>query len=274
MTTLRGEFVGGRQQDLITPKFKVETDAFGNQTLVPKEIISLSAQKQLDKSSESIKQSLKLTDEFVKANRNVMRTAALFSGMVGQLKGKAIEQKGLGLIPGLKGRFGLFTKQPGFGRTAGFEGQEKETAIALNSILTGQNRVIKSVVEMIEATLPGDLDPEDVAASKISQSLTNAFKLNLSFKKGLLSPDKIEALSEGNEAFDLQRELSSIVTLSPKDQETLDSIIENILNTPATKKQTLFPGGQFKETERGVSGLSDEELDRQIAEAESKIKGR
>lgn len=239
--TIQEEAVG---QSFERPDLFATEAKFGDfGKLEPSKIKSESGIKRAKKvetsTAESVKQSFKLTGEFVKANRNFLRTTALFSGIVAQLQGKKAEQGGLGLVQGSFGKLGTTLKVPGFGRTASFTGQLDETAIGLNSVLTGQNRVIKSVVEMIRGTLPSEFDTDDFAAAKIAQSITNSFKLNKSFELGLLSPQSIEDLSAGDENFDLESRLNQIIELSPEEKSNLEKMISGILETPATKSRKL-----------------------------------
>jgi len=247
-------------QDLISSEFK--QNKFGE--IEPSKIKSVSGVRALKEAetatSESVKKSFKLTDDFVKANRNFLRTTALFSGIVAQLKGKKKEQGGLGLAQGAFGAGMSKLRVPGFGRTASFTGQLDETAIGLNSVLTGQNRVIKSVVEMIRGTLPNEFDPDDFAASKIAQSVSNAFKLNKSFELGILTPEEIENLSKGDANFDLESRLNEIIKLTPEDNANLERMIQGILQTPATKERSLgSPKKETKEELRKFGGINSKE---------------
>lgn len=181
---------------------------------------------------------LKLSE---KARANFGRSVSLFQQITAQLKGKAEEQQGLGLWPGIKGAIATKTKRPGYGRTAAFLGQQRETAIGLNSILTGQNRVIRSVVRMIQETLPDEYDPQDIAASKMAQSIKNAYKLVKSFEKAGLSPGVLRKMnpSELN-----QIEAGSLVglyTLLPEEEKEVERIIQDVLQTPVVQKRFL-PG--------------------------------
>ena len=150
------------------------------------------AEKKIESRINAKSEVLKLSE---KARANFGRSISLFQQITAQLKGKSEEQGGLGLIPGVRGLIATKTKRPGFGRTAGFLGQQRETAIGLNSILTGQNRVIRSVVKMIQETLPDEFDPQDMAAAKMAQSIKNAYKLVKSFEKAGLSPDVLRKMN-------------------------------------------------------------------------------
>ena len=208
---------------------------------------------------------LKLSE---KARVNFGRSVSMFKNVVAQVKGAAIEQRratkrlgvettGMGLLPGIVGQFGAFTKRPGFGRVAAAYGQTTETALALNSILTGQNRVIRSVVSMIFATLPGPRDPEDQVAAKLTQSIINSYKLVKSFEKGGLTPEALKKLTDEQLEDIDAKSLVAIYTLTPTEEKELKSIIDDVLSTPAREEAKLL-GDEFGE----ASILSDKELER------------
>ena len=186
---------------------------------------------------------LKLSE---KARANFGRSMGLFKNIVAQIKGAEKEQGGLGLGPGLKGQFGAKTKRPGFGRVSSAYGQRVETALSLNSILTGQNRVIRSVVSMILNSLPGPLDPPDQVASKLSQSIRNAYMLTKAYQKAGFTPEKLRNLPsrrimlEGKpvEAVDIDIDFS-LYALSEKEEKKVEAIIQDILRTPIAKARTL-----------------------------------
>ena len=96
------------------------------------------------------------------------------------------------LVGGAKVALGK-AKLPGGEATAKYEGQRTETAMALNSILTGQNRLIEGIFHRIAATLPDELDPKGYAIPKIEQSLRNSFGLIKAMKmNGLLDEEFLQ----------------------------------------------------------------------------------
>jgi hypothetical protein len=264
-----------------------EQTPFGGLRPTKFEDVGLIGEKEQKK--KAIGSSAKLTDDFIKNNRNLLRTEALFSELVANLKGKKEEQGGLGIVPGIKGRLGQFGQslfgdrpgQEGFGRTAAFKGQLEETAIGLSPILTGQNRIIKSIVEMISKTLPTELDSESIAANKIRQSLTNAIKLNLSFERGLLSPDEIERLQGVDDKFDLEKRLNTVVKLSTDEQKFLDQRVNDVLNTPKSRPLGGLGGLPQQGQPQGLqqqpqAGVSDElsAINAELAEINRQLGGQ
>jgi len=166
---------------------------------------------------------------------NFNLTASLFRNLVSQVKGKGEEQGGLGLVPGLLGRLNTTFKNPNFSRTASFPGQIRETALTLNRVLTGQNRVIKGVLEMINETLPEDLDPETFVANKIDQSLRNAFGITKAFEKAGLTSDVLEGMTQEQlDNIDARRLVNSI-SLTPEEKEEIDAVIEDVLAAPPSE---------------------------------------
>jgi len=193
------------------------------------------------------------------SNVNFKRTASMFKNIIAQVKGSAEEKGGLGLKEGLRGKVGVAIKDPKFSRTASAFGQRVETALTLNSILTGQNRVIRGVVDMILKSLPEDLDPGTTVASKVAQSLKNSYSLVKSFEQAGLTPEKLKGLS--------QEELDTInpqslegFDLSTEEEAEIEAIIQEVLNTPAAKRRALPGIGQPIGGKIDVKTLSDEEL--------------
>jgi hypothetical protein len=189
-----------------------------------------------------------------KARANFGRAIGMFSTIVAQAKGMGEEQKealgkfgvettGLGLLPGAAGGVAVATRRSGFGRTAAFRGQQKETAISLNSILTGQNRVIRSVVQMIQETLPTTNDPEDIMATKLAQSITNAYRLVKAFQKAGLTPQKLEQMNETQLDEIDARGLVALYTLTPEEEAELQKVIDDVLKTPAMPARTFEEEG-------------------------------
>lgn len=189
-----------------------------------------------------------------KARVNFGRAMAMYSGVIAQIKGAEIEQGGLGLTPGLKGQFLAGIKRPGYGRVSAAYGQTAETALSMNSILTGQNRVIRGVVAMIFKSLPGGLDPEDQVAGKVSQSIRNAYKITKAWEKGGLTEKELAKLPTikmqvGDRVVDAvdipENRISEMMTLyklTPQEERELEIIIEDILSTPPAPARKLGRG--------------------------------
>ena len=165
-----------------------------------------------------------------------------------------VETTGLGLLPGIVGGFGVKTRRPWAASTAAFRGQMRETAIGLNSILTGQNRVIRSVVQMIQETLPDPLDPEPLIATKLAQSIMNAYKLVKAFEKAGLEPTKLQQMSVGALNNINAKSLVTLYTLSAEEKAEIDKIIEDVLTTPAMPART-FKGFQRQPAKKTFRNL-------------------
>ena len=197
---------------------------------------------QAEQAVQTIKAKGKEKAEELKRGRQLKETVNAFRGVVSQYKGMIEERAGgeTGLIPGLIGAAKAKTFQKGVPRTAAFEGQRTETTFRLNSILTGQNRVIRGVIGMIQETLPTRLDPADMAAQKVAQSISNAYKLTKAFKQSGLSPDNLNAMSQEELDNIPVESLVSGYDLSPIENKELEALISDVLATKA-EKERAFP---------------------------------
>jgi len=167
-----------------------------------------------------------------------LKTSALMEGLVSQLKLKLQEQGGKGgLIEGGKGVFRRLVKDPTAKGIASFPGQRRESALALNNVLTGQNRAIKGVIDMILKTFPDELDQPGPAAQKIAQTMTNAFRL---LKAGTLKGLDWSKVDE-NMPLEEVTGLIESVTLTPEENQQVEQIIQRVLNAPIAKSREL-PG--------------------------------
>jgi len=250
------------EQRILPTKFE-RTPLGGIRATVFEDVALKKRQQQEETKLKAKAEVLKLSE---KARANFGRSIGLFSTMVSQAKGMQEEQKGflgkagiettgLGLLPGMAGTLAVKTRRPGAARTAAFRGQMRETAIGLNSILTGQNRVIRSVVQMIQETLPDPLDPEPMMATKLAQSITNAYKLVKAFEKAGLSPDKIQRMSEGELSAIDARSLAGLYTLSSREEQEIDRIIDDVLATPAMAER------RFGREEELPEGITEEDIE-------------
>lgn len=186
---------------------------------------------------------------------NFDTSVSLFKNLVSQLRGGIEEGGAGGLLQGLYGDINVAFKNEKFSRTAAIQGQIKETALTLNRILTGQNRVIKGVLEMILTTLPTNKDPEKFIGNKIEQSVRNAFGITKAFEKAGLSSDVLDKMSQKElDSLDVRKMLRTM-SLTPQDQAEIDQIVNDVLAAPATK-----PRGFTKPEIADFSKLSDEEL--------------
>ena len=240
MPQMRPQVQSALQPDVRPSEYK--QTPFGGLQPTKFEDIGLQAEKAEAASRVAAKSEVLKLGE--KARANFGRAVSMFQQITSQLKGKAEEQGGLGLLPGIKGMLATKTKRPGYGRTAAFLGQQRETAIALNSILTGQNRVIRSVVRMIQETLPDEYDPQDIAASKMAQSIKNAYKLVKSFEKAGLSQDVLRKMNPKELNNIDANSLIGLYTLTPKEEQEVERITQDVLRAPIAPKRQLIPTGQ------------------------------
>lgn len=260
------------EQQILPTKFE-RTPLGGIRATVFEDVALKKRQQQEEAKLKAKAEVLKLSE---KARANFGRSIGLFSTMIAQAKGMQEEQKemlekvgvkttGLGLLPGIAGTLAVKTRRPEAARVAAFRGQMRETAIGLNSILTGQNRVIRSVVQMIQETLPDPLDPEAMMATKLAQSITNAYKLVKAFEKAGLSPDKIQQMSEGELSGIDARNLVALYTLSSREEQEIDRIIDDVLATPAMAARKF---GTFQERQPRQTLPRGQEFTPEQAQAE------
>jgi len=228
--------VGG----VVIPEY--EFNEFGK--MKPKKAIDLDVKKTEKQIEEKEKLKGTIAKELQKKQSSFNQALSMFKGIIAQTKGAGEEQGGLGLGPGTKGLLAEKLKRPGFGRVSSAYGQRVETATRLNSILTGQNRVIRSVMNMIMQSLPDRFDPQDMVASKIAQSVANAYKVTKAFEKSGLTPEVLKDMDQkALDSIDAQQ-LVAQFDLTSKEQAELEKITQNILSTPAAKARSL-PGNMF-----------------------------
>lgn len=225
---------------------------------------SITRQLQIDiaKKQAGAKATAKGTEfkEKLKRQRQFRETTAAFRGIVGQYKGMVAEREDMetGLIPGAIGALKAKTFQKGVPRTAAFEGQRTETTFRLNSILTGQNRVIRGVVGMIQATLPTRFDPADMAAQKVAQSVTNAYKLTRAFKEGGFTTDVLNKMSQEElDALPVEN-LVANYALTPAENLELEAILQDVLATPAEKERGFPEFTMPKQVKRATTDIRTE----------------
>jgi hypothetical protein len=219
------------QQTIQTPYGQYRPKPTGYERVVP--AAEKEKEAELKVKGETIKEMQKKKAQFGQA-------ISMFKGMVSQVKGAEEEQAGLGIIPGVKGLVGEKLKQPGYGRVASAYGQRVETAARMNSILTGQNRVIKSVIGMIMKSLPDRYDTAEMAASKVAQSVTNAYRVTKAFEKAGLTPNELNKMSKTAVENIDANDLINKYALTPEENSELETIINDVLSAPVAKKRTLI----------------------------------
>jgi len=219
--------------------------------------------------------------EQLKADTNFKKTVSQFKQLVAQFKGKLEEQGGFSGFPGaaLGGAaqfadklFGGFVNIAP--RSAAFPGQVTETVLALNSILTGQNRVIEGIIERIESTLISGTDTEAGAIQKIKQSLSNALRLSkalevagidLGLLKSRASSGK-RMLPDGRQieqvslTFDEKQRFNDAFNdpnlLSSKEEQEIIDLQREVLSTPAIQiGETKF--SQFEQPGQQTTTADD-----------------
>ena len=185
----------------------------------------------------------------------------LFQNLTAQFKSKISAQGGEGgILPGMAGFVSGKIKAPGSAPIEAYEGQRAETALSLNNIVTGQNRVIKGVVEMLESTLPSRWDSSEFAAQKIAQSVKNSFRLLVANNRGMLTPDIIN----GFENRDSVERFVQNVPLTPEEEQQMNLLVQQILDTPASETQSF--GGSEQGGLNQFSGVgSGTSLESQIS---------
>jgi len=205
--------------------------------------VPLTVEEQADKEAKklSIKTQAKQETKKVDIANNLKKVENLMSNTMAQFKAKIEEQGGGGILGGMKGKVGTALKLPQYSGAASFQGQRFETALALNSILTNQNRVIEGVLNKILTTLPDDLDTPELAAQKIAQSFKNSYGLMKAMQNAGLTDEYLNQFSDAdlrNPNSEVNVKISSLSPsqLSPEEEKELDSTIQRIINVKPAKK--------------------------------------
>jgi len=231
-------------------------------------------------SEKAADESFKQTANFIKQDENFRKVVSLFGGVIARQKAKGLAQKkiigdinqlpgvnipssnsGLGLVEGIIGKAAAGLKDPDAAAVSAEFGQSAETTFALNSILTGQNRVIKGITEKITKSIPGGLDPSTFVADKTAQSISNAFRLRKALKEAQLTPEVLRNMdSEEFNQLDAE-ELINSVTLTSDEERLLNEIIESVLETPPAKQRDLENLSQPNQQENlNIDDLSEEDI--------------
>ncbi|HEC66065.1 MAG TPA: hypothetical protein ENI23_12290 [bacterium] len=109
----------------------------------------------------------------------------------------------------------------------------------MNSVLTGQNRVIRGVINMILKSLPQQLDPDPTVAAKTAQSIKNAFMITRSFEQAGLTQDILFKMSNAERSDIDVNALVAGTQLSDAEKAFIEAKIKAVLATPAAKKRFL-----------------------------------
>lgn len=161
-----------------------------------------------------------------------------------QFKGKIEEQKGGGIVRGAIGVASAKLKRKGFARVSSFPGQITEMALPLNKILSGQNRVVKSLYDRIVKSLPSEYDTVEFAANKISQSVRNSYGLVKAMSSQGITPEYLnqfsdEELNDPNHIINTTIQGLAPEKLSDEENKYIDNIVQQIIDVPAAKKVTV-----------------------------------
>jgi len=235
-------------------------------------------------------QSIEGAKQQLKTDTSFNKVVGLMQGLVSQFKLKRSQQNDrAGLLPGLAGDLRVMFKDPTASGIASFEGQRNETAFALNSIITGQNRVIKGVLKLILDTIPDGKDPDSFVAQKISQTLINSRRLQRAVQKANLSVRPLNETHKykdqnGNEveeqlfgyvdpsgrdvsAKELENLMNTIIQ-TPEEDAAFQPFIQQVLDTPMAKEQSFNFGdeesGQQTQSPSGGREMTDDEGNRAI----------
>ena len=195
---------------------------------------------------------------------NLGRVVSALELAMSQLKG-GIEEKAAGsLMKGIWGDIKIFLQRPGVGRAASYDAQINETALSLNNILTGQNRVIKGVVQMIKSTFPTRKAPPDRIGNLMAQSVKNAYNIYKAFEKAGITPEELSKLNTSRtvdlgdgvtadeiDLRDMGISLNDILevrgksvllknmTLTPYEIRERAALVQRVLNAPVAESETI-----------------------------------
>jgi len=226
--------------------------------LQPTKFEDIGLEVEKTKTQEAVKLSTKQTEEFLKTRTNLARLGGSFSELMANMKLMEKEQGGLGIGPAVKGTLGRLgaritgetDPRKAYSGISGFEGQLNEVALSLSPILTGQNRIIRGIVAMIQKTLPTRTVTGPEATRLLKQSLTNAYKIQLAVQKNMISLNDIKKLNEQDETTIISKldQLSRSVTLSKQEQMLFNQMWNRVKSTPMSRPETAFPtkGTSFK----------------------------
>lgn len=197
---------------------------------------------------------------------NFARAFNSFERAMAQLKGAVEEDAAGSLMKGIWGDLRKWGRRPGVGRAAAYDAQVNETSLALNSIITGQNRVIKGVVQMIKSTFPDRKAPPDMIAQLFTQSMENTYGIMKAFEKSGYTPERLNQMSQKElDSINVERILATI-NLSPEEIQERETFVQRLLDTPAAPTRTI----KIKDKKLGERLRTIEEqlaeIDRQLAE--------
>lgn len=230
---------------------------------------------------------------------NFQKTIGLIQQFTAQFKAKLAAQPGGkgGFVQGAVGELAAFAKVPSAAPIAAVPGQRTETILSLNSILTGQNRVIQGVIQMIDKTLPGPFDPIEFLDQKIAQTVTNAFRLFKAANTGIITEDIVKGFGDlGPRENFTDEELLRLssgssneenrfkafidrIEITPEEQSIIDDLVQKTLTTPAAesataKKNRLSDQEKSGSSTPSFSSVAEAEAANLPSGTEIMIKGR
>ena len=205
---------------------------------------------------EATKSAAKAESKAKEMDIKFQKVENLMSNVVGQFKASLQETGGGGLL-GWRGIGGKIAGETGkmkeFAMTSAYQGQLTETAAALNSIITGQNRIIESMVERIIKTLPQSGDSGTHMVNKVRQSLRNSYGLMKAMRGQGMTTEYLESLPDDqfqNPDSELNQTINSLnpQPLTVEEEAKIDGIVERVLKTPASPKIEATPLGEIEES--------------------------
>jgi hypothetical protein len=193
-------------------------------------------------------------EEAGKSVMNFNRTKAGIAGLVGAVKRTYQEQGGLGWFQQKKADIGRFLVKTGaikqkpehtYSGQAEWEGQAREVALGLSPVLTGQNRILDSVLQMIQKSLPmaGEPTTGTEVTAKLKQTAKNAFRLSYALSTGVIREEEINAMNNWRNKEDIINKLESAlnrVSWTEEDEAFFEKQWEEIKNTPPTRAEDIF----------------------------------
>jgi len=200
------------------------------------------------------------------------RTMELMGRLWDRHKEQIAEGENLGLTGGgVRGRIRTLVSGidpeyvKGLEATRAFGGQVTESALAMNGIVTNQNRVIKAVFTLLRKTLPSEkgTDSSASAAKKIEQSVFNAFGLRQAARKAGVTRESIAAQSDAqlDDPNSAINQLFGSLTIEKKltevNEEEAFAILDRVLGTEDAKKYKVGRWRNYKQgkVSKGVDAI-------------------
>ena len=236
---------------------KAVTDPFtGQRTFAPEKVkltAGLTKEKLIGK---AIDISGKQFEAALKAGSNFARVKTGISGLVAKGKQAVNEIGGFGAKQVIGGKFkqlvaksGLVEGIPLAEQQSGldvYDSQLVEVVLSLSPILTGQNRVIRGIVNMLKKTVPSFPTSEASFTGQMKQTAENAFKLSMALSQGIISIEDLQNVVElgPKEAVNTFENIIRNVGFDAEAQKIFDREWQGIKATPASQPEALFAPGE------------------------------